>query len=421
MAPMSVSIDDILSARQRVQSYAVKTPLRSWPFLKNKLESNAPFFLKLETFQNTGSFKVRGAANKILKLCEEGPEGAQHFVAASAGNHAQAVAYVSGKLGVPSTIVMPEGTPLIKSVATANYGAEVILHGKIYDEAYKKALEILNEKEGASYIHAYADEDVIAGQGTCGLEIHEQLEEMGIDIDSELQVVVPVGGGGLISGTAIALKSLRPKTKVYGVVSEAADAMSKSFRKGSIVQATRSHPRTLAEGLAVKSVDKLTFSYVKELCEDVVVVSDDDVANAVFYMMESGKMIAEGSGAAGVAALLSRHIKLDPEIPTVVLVCGGNIDVNMISTIIERALVQTERWLSFDLIVEDYPGELARITKLIGKSRANVLDLYHDRLSADCPVGFTKIHFRLETRGPDHARELMATLKEEGFSLRYKS
>ncbi|NCN42388.1 threonine ammonia-lyase [bacterium] len=421
MAQKSVTIDDINAARQRIRDYAVTTPLREWSALQVKMQSDAPFFLKLETFQNTGSFKVRGAANKILKLFQEKPQDAKHFVAASAGNHAQAVAYVAGKLGVPSTIVMPEGTPLIKSVATAGYGAEVILHGKIYDEAYAKALEVLKEKSGSAYIHAYADEDVIAGQGTCGIEIHEQLLAAGLKESDPVQVVIPIGGGGLVSGTALALKALRPNTKVFGVVSEAADAMSKSFKKGSIVQATRTHPRTLAEGLAVKSVSELTFGYVKELCEDVVVVSDDDVANALFYMMETGKMVAEGSGAAGIAALLSRRIKLDPKVPTVVLICGGNIDVNMISTIIERALVQTERWLSFDLIVEDRPGELARITKLVGDSRANVLDLYHDRLSTETAVGFTKINFRLETRGPDHVKALLGTLKKEGYSVRLRS
>ncbi len=430
---MSVTVEDIIEARKRIRNYAVKTPLREWGFLQNKLGSKAPFLLKLETFQNTGSFKVRGAANKILKLWEESKSDvdsggarsanlpAKHFIAASAGNHAQAVAFVAGKLGAASTIVMPEGTPLIKSTATAGYGANVVLHGKIYDEAYAKATEILGDIDGAVYVHAYADEDVIAGQGTCGLEIHEQLLEAGIGVETPIQIVVPIGGGGLVSGTAIAIKSMRPSAKVYGVVSEAADAMSKSFKKGSIVQATRTHPRTLAEGLAVKSVHELTFSYVKNLCDDVVVVNDDDVANAMFYLMESGKIITEGSGAAGVAALLSGRIKLDPTLPTVILVCGGNVDVNMISTIIERVLIQTERWLNFDLVVEDRPGELARITQLIGANRANVLDLYHDRLSVDCPVGFTKIHFRVETKGPEHARSLLSLLKEEGYSLRLKS
>lgn len=418
---MAVTLERIQKARERIAPYVVKTPLRTWNFLQEQCQSKAPFFLKLETFQNTGSFKARGAANRIMNIMSEGPKESPHFVAASAGNHAQAVAFVAGQVGVPATIVMPEGTPLVKCSNTESYGAKVILHGKVYDEAYQRAREELEGLSGGEYIHAYADEDVISGQGTCGLEIHEQLLQRGIPVDSPLQIVVPVGGGGLISGVATALKALRPKTKVFGVVGAAADAMSKSFKAGEIVASTESHPRTLAEGLAVKNVHPLNFELVQNLCEDIAVVGDDDVAQAVFDLMESGRLVSEGSGAAGVAALLAGKLKMDPDVPTVVVICGGNIDVNMISTIIERALVHTERWLSFDIVVEDRPGELARITEKIGQWRANVLDLYHDRLSASCAVGFTRIHFRLETHGPDHAHSILRNLKEEGYLVRMSS
>jgi threonine dehydratase len=418
---MLSGIEPFERARKRIENYVVKTPLRRWDYLKRITGFEAPVFLKLETFQNTGSFKVRGAANRILELRESEADKAQHFIAASAGNHAQAVAFVAGRLGVKSTIVMPEGTPLVKASATADYGAEVILHGALYDEAYAKALEILEKSPGVSYVHAYADEGIIAGQGTAGLEIHEQLLEQGVDASQPLQVVVPIGGGGLVSGVGLVLKTLRPKAKIYGVVSEVADAMARSFQAGEIQKARATATRTLAEGLAVKSVNPLTFEYVRKVCEKIAVVSDDDVAYAIFAMMERGKLVAEGAGAAGVAALLSRKLDLDPHVPTVVLVCGGNIDMNMVSTILEKALIKEERWLSFEVIVDDKPGELAKITNIIGACRANVLDLVHDRLSAACPVGYTILRFRLETRGPEHAHEVSLALKQKGYTVRFRS
>ncbi len=418
---MPIEIQDLESARTRIAPYIVTTPLRRWEYLRRITQHEAPIFLKLETFQNTGSFKVRGAANKILKLCETDPAKAQHFVAASAGNHAQAVAFVAGRLGVKSTIVMPEGTPLVKSSATADYGAEVVLHGTVYDEAYARAIEVLEQTPGASYVHAYADEDIIAGQGTAGLEIHEQLLENGIQPHDPLQVIVPIGGGGLMSGVGLALKHLRPGVKLYGVVTEVADAMARSLEAGEIVKPRPAASRTLAEGLAVKSVHPLTFGIIRSLCEKIAVVDDDDVARAIFTLMERGKLVAEGAGAAGVAALLSRRLKLDPNVPLVILLCGGNIDMNKVSTILEKALVRNERWLSFEVVVDDKPGELARLTRIFSECRANVLDIVHDRLSESCPVGYTIIRCRLETRGADHAHRVTLALKGEGYSLRLLS
>jgi len=418
---MSVDLKDIQAARTRIAPYIVKTPLRRWEYLRRLIKHEAPLFLKLETFQNTGSFKVRGAANKILRLSENEPSKARHFIAASAGNHAQAVAFVAGRLGVKATIVMPEGTPLVKSSATADYGAEVILHGLLYDEAYARAMQVLDETPGASYVHAYADDDIIAGQGTAGLEIHEQLLEEGFGASSPLQVIVPIGGGGLMSGVGLALKALRPGVKLYGVVAEVADAMARSLDAGEIVAARPAASRTLAEGLAVKSVHPLTFSIIKSICERIAVVDDDEVAHAIFTLMERGKLVAEGAGAAGIAALLSRKLKLDPAIPSVVLLCGGNIDMNKVSTILEKALVRGERWLSLEVVVDDKPGELARLTRIFGECRANVLDIVHDRLSESCPVGYTKIRCRIETRGSEHAREVGLALKQEGFAVRLLS
>jgi threonine dehydratase len=418
---MSLELKDIQQAEERIRPYIVKTPLRQWEHLRRAIKHEAPIFLKLETFQNTGSFKVRGAANKILKLQKFEPEKAKHMIAASAGNHAQAVAYVSGLLGLRSTIVMPEGTPLVKAAATADYGAEVVLHGSLYDEAYARATEILNSNPTASYVHAYADDDIIAGQGSVGLEIHQQLLDAGIAQDQAIQVVVPIGGGGLISGVGLALKALRPQTIVYGVVSDVADGMARSFVAKEIQAARPAASRTLAEGLAVKSVHPLTFGYIKNLCEKIAIVDDDDVAHAIFTLMERGKVVAEGAGAAGVASLLSRRLSLRSDLPTVVVVCGGNIDMNKLSTILEKALVRDERLLSFELIVNDKPGELSRITQIISTCRANVLDILHDRLSAACPMGYTKIHFRIETRGREHAHQVSLALKKEGFSVRLLS
>jgi threonine dehydratase len=418
---MPVQLKDIQDARKRIAPYIVTTPLRRWEYVRRSLKHAAPVFLKLETFQNTGSFKVRGAANKIQHLHDADPTKAQHFVAASAGNHAQAVAFVAGRLGVKSTIVMPEGTPLVKSSATADYGAQVVLHGLLYDEAYARAMDVLEKTPGASYVHAYADEDVIAGQGTAGLEIHEQLLAEGVGADSPLQVVIPIGGGGLISGVGLALKALRPNAKVYGVVAEVADAMATSLETGEITKPRPAASRTLAEGLAVKSVHPLTFGIIKTICEKIAIVDDDEVAHAIFTLMERGKLVTEGAGAAGVAALLSRKLKLDPQVPTVVVLCGGNIDMNKMSMILEKALVRDERWVSFEVVVDDKPGELARLTKVFGEHRANVLDITHDRLSESCPVGYTKIRCRIETRGPEHAREVSVALKNEGYSVRLLS
>jgi len=418
---MSVDLKDIQAARLRIAPYIVETPLRRWEYIRRYLKHTAPVFLKLETFQNTGSFKVRGAANKIVHLTETDPSKAQHFIAASAGNHAQAVAFVAGRLGVKSTIVMPEGTPLVKSTATADYGAEVLLHGALYDEAYARATEILEKTPGASYIHAYADEDVIAGQGTAGLEIHEQLLEAGIQASDPLQVIIPIGGGGLMSGVGLALKTLRPGVKLFGVVAEVADAMARSLEAGEIVKARPAASRTLAEGLAVKSVHPLTFEIIRSICSQIAIVDDDDVAHAIFTLMERGKLVTEGAGAAGIAALIARKLKIDPTIPSVVVLCGGNIDMNKVSTILEKALVRDERWLTFEVVVDDKPGELARLTAIFGNLRANVLDIAHDRLSESCPVGYTKIRCRLETRGAEHAREVLLSLKQEGYSVRLLS
>jgi threonine dehydratase len=410
---MSIDLEALRSARARIQPYITLTPLRSWEYLRRTLKHEAPVFLKLDTLQNTGSFKVRGAANKILRLIENGQKPTR-IVAASAGNHAQAVAFVAGRLGIPATIVMPEGAPLVKAAATADYGAEVVLHGLIYDDAFAKAQEILKATPGAAYVHAYEDDDVIAGQGTQGLEIHDQLNEAGHP--GPVQAVIPIGGGGLVGGVSTALLALRPGTKVYGVVSEAAPAMSESFKAGEI-RPSKGRTRTLAEGLAVKKVSALTFEYVKRNCTAVEAVSDDEVADAITVLMERGKLIAEGSGAAGVAALIAGKFKLDPKVPLVISLCGGNIDMNAVSNILERGFTKNGRWLRLGLQVEDKPGELAQLTGKIGALRGNILEVTHDRTGPNCPLGYTNIRFLVETRGAPHARQIVESLEASSYRV----
>lgn len=415
------TLEEIRQARARIAPYVMRTPLRRWNYLETVLGFKAPIYLKLENLQRTGSFKVRGGANKILKTCESGKKP-PCLVAASAGNHAQAVAYVAGKLGIPSKIVMPEGAPLVKAAATSDYGAEVILHGIVYDDAFAKAQDILAATPGAVYVHAYEDADVIAGQGTAGLEIHEQLAEDGlVKPNAAIQTVIPIGGGGLICGIGSALTQARPGTKVYGVVSQAAPAMAASLKQGRIIPPSPERKRTLAEGLAVKKVSAMTFEILRKFVSDIAVVDDTEIAVAITTLMERGKLITEGAGAAGVAALLAGKITLDPNVPLVVVLCGGNIDMNILSNILERGFSRSGRWLTLQVTVEDKPGELARLTREVAELKANVLEVTHDRTSARGTVGNTFIKLLLETQGREHADKICGALKSSGYDLEVQS
>ena len=410
---MKVTLESLEKARLRVGPYVQTTPLKPWDDFRKTLGHTAPIYIKLENLQNTGSFKVRGAANKMLALKEVHPK-ISRVVAASAGNHA----FVAGRLGIPATIVMPEGAPIVKAEATAGYGADVVLHGLVYDDAFNKAQEILKASEGSHYVHAYEDLDIIAGQGTAGLEIVDQLQALGFpkDRDSRLQVVIPIGGGGLVSGVGSAIRYAYPKAEIFGVVGAAAPAMAESFAKGQVVVSV-GRTRTLAEGLAVKKVSQLTFEIIRDLCKEVAIVDEDEIALGISTLMERGKLVAEGSGAAGVAAALAGKIKLDPAIPTVFVICGGNIDMNMVSNILERGLTKNGRWMRIRVTVEDKPGELSKLTGLLGKARSNILEVSHDRTHPMCPVGHTMIRFHLETRGNQHAREIEKQLQQEGYQV----
>ncbi len=411
-----VQLADIQAAAQRIQNYVNCTPLRRWNHLERQLKWPSPIYLKLENFQSTGSFKARGAANKILRLIEKGQKPSR-IVAASAGNHAQGVAYMAGRLGIPATIVMPEGAPLVKYAATRDYGADVIQHGSVYDEAYNRAQEVLKSTPGSVYVHAYEDVDVICGQATAGLESYEQLKEAGWKPSSGLQAIIPIGGGGLICGVATALRCHIPEVSIHGVVCDAAPAMALSLESGKIVQSA-GKVRTLAEGLAVKKVSALTFDMIRQFAAEIAIVQDDDLAVAISTLMERGKIIVEGSGAAGVAAMMSQKIKkLDPNKPTLIMICGGNIDMNIVSNILERSFNKNYRWVSLPVRVDDRPGQLAKIAAVIGEHRANILEIRHDRTTSNCPVGKTVIHFHLETHGIEHVRAIHLALETMGAEV----
>lgn len=398
-----ITLADIRAARERIRGEVVHTPCtRSLAF--DDLVSCELHF-KFENLQRTGSFKDRGALNRLRHLNRE--ERARGVVTASAGNHAQAVAFHAGRLGIPATVVMPEASPLIKAANTRRYGARVILHGSSFAAALEEALRI-QDQEGQILIHAYDDEQVVAGQGTIGLEILEQVP----DVDT---IVVPVGGGGIIGGIALAVKSLKPSVRIIGVEAEAAPSARRSLDAGEIVSVESA--RTLADGIAIKRVGDVTFPLLQQYVDDVVLVGEEEIARAILLFLEREKTVAEGAGAVPLAALVAGRIPLRAGEVVVPVVCGGNIDVNMISRIIDRGLVEDGRLTRLVVCVPDRPGNLARLTQLVAKAGANVLDIAHARAFADISVGDVEIALTLETRGREHVEELVTEMREMGVSV----
>jgi len=396
------TIADVLRARERIAPYIHVTPLEhSTEF--SRLFGNR-IFHKLENLQVTGSFKVRGALNAILALSDE--ERAAGVVAASAGNHAQGVAFGAGICGIRATIVMPVGTPLVKLESVKRLGAEVIRHGETYDEAAACARALAVERK-AYLVHPFDDPLVIAGQGTVALEIIEQLP----DFDA---VVAPVGGGGLISGLGIVLKELAPKVQVIGVQAAGADAMARSLAAGR--RRSVEHPVTIADGIRVGTPGDLTLAIARDVVDQVVTVEDDEIANAVLLMVETDKSVVEGAGAAPLAALLHRRVGLSGA-RTVLVVSGGNIDVNVLSRIIDRGLVKTGRLIRIRVTLSDRPGSLARITRHLAELEANVLDVRHDRAFSHARLDETTVDFALETRGPDNAADVVRGLEAAGYQV----
>ena len=360
-------------------------------------------FLKLENLQKAGSFKIRGAYYKMAQLSPSQRE--KGVVAASAGNHAQGVALASSLLGIHSTIVMPEGSSIAKQEATRSYGGEVILFGSNVDEALDHAKEL--EKREKILIHPFDDEDVIAGQGTIGLEILEDVPEIET-------IIVPIGGGGLISGISTIVKKKKPHVEIVGVESVHASSAIASLKRKKIVE-VNIRP-TLADGIALRKVGEIPFPIIQENVDEVVAVREDEIASAILMLMERKRVVAEGAGAAPLAALLSERLKIRGK-RIVLVISGGNIDVHLLDRIIEKGLSQTGRVVRFEVLLRDVPGGLAKLTNLIAQNQANILHIIHERAARDIPIGFSKVILILETRGPNHIREVRRGLKMEGYSI----
>jgi threonine dehydratase len=397
-----IDLDMVKDAREFLSEHIEKTPLRKARCLTSEV------YMKCENLQRTGSFKIRGALNRARYLTEE--EKKKGIIASSAGNHAQGVA-LSGKIyGIKATIVMPQTAPMIKVLATQSYGAHVILEGDYYDQAYEKAQEI-SAKEGSVFIHPYQDQKVIAGQGTIGLEIIDEMKALGKTID---QVIVPIGGGGLISGIAFVIKSHFPHCEVVGVVTDQAQGM-KDLKEGQAPE-VKKQVSTIADGIAVKKPSQAMYdTYISKYVDRIIAVSDNEIAEAIVSLMEKDKLVVEGSGAVGIAAL--RTGKCVPKENTVVLVCGGNIDLNTMFAVIETGLRHKGRLTRISVIVSDLPGVLARMTAIVAKCRANILDVLHDRVSPELSVRETRIDFLLETSSFEHAKEVENEFIKDGIRI----
>lgn len=398
-----LSLADIQKAQKVLGDRVRHTPMKRSSSLSAL--TGAEFHLKLENFQRTGSFKVRGALNKIHSLTAA--ERKRGVVAASAGNHAQGVAFAASLAGVASTIFMPAEASLAKVGATRAYGAEVVLVGKDYQESYEAAVAH-QKKSGAVFVHAFDDPVVMAGQGTLGLEIVA-------DVPKVDTVLVPIGGGGLISGVATALKGLNPKIRVIGVQAEGASTIAPSLEKGSPVSVAS--PETMADGIAVRHVGKLTWPIIRERVDKVVTVSESEIASAILFLLERSKAVVEGAGAVTLAAAMHKKIDLKGR-TAVAVVSGGNIDMTLVSRIIRLGLVKSGRIAVVQTTIPDRPGSLAALLNVLGQNQASVMDLHHDRDRIDMALNRTGIEVHVETRGPDHIHALEKALKAAGYDAR---
>jgi threonine dehydratase len=397
-----VTIADIWEAHKLLKSYLHHTPLTASRTLHDI--TGAEIYLKAENMQRSGSFKVRGASYKLSRLSEK--EYRSGVIAASAGNHAQGVAIAAAQYKIPCTIVMPETAPLVKVMATQGYGANVVLHGFNYDDAHQHCLE-LQEETGATFVHAFDDPDVIAGQGTLGLEMLSDLPDADV-------IVVPIGGGGLIAGIAIAARALRPNITIIGVQAAGASSCRTSLDAGEL----RTLPTitTIADGIAVKRPGELTFSLIQRLVDDVIVVNDEEIIAAVLLLMERNKLLVEGAGAAGVAAVLSGTIELKGK-KVLVPLTGGNIDINLVGRFIEHGLAAAGRYFVIHTRLTDRPGELMRLLNIIAEMRINVIDVRHQRISSRLPIMQREETLTLETRDRAQCEQLLQHLREAGYMV----
>lgn len=395
-----LTLDKIYKASHVLRSVIRKTDLIHAPLVNPDSE----IYLKTENLQITGSFKVRGAYYMMSQLTEE--EKARGVIACSAGNHAQGVALAAAKNHIKSLICLPDGAPISKVEATKNYGAEVCMVNGVYDDAYQKALE-LKEEKNYTFVHPFDNEDVIAGQGTIGLEILEQMP----DVEA---VIVPIGGGGLISGVAFAIKNLNPNIKVYGVQASGAPSMRNSIRDGKIE--CLDHVSTIADGIAVKEPGEHTFQYVSQYVDEIVTVTDDEISAAILALIERQKLIAEGAGAASVAAAMFNKVPIQGK-KTVCLVSGGNIDVTILSRVIKRGLLMSGRTCMLNIELLDKPGQLKLVSEIIADMGGNVISIHHERASEGSDINGCFLRITMETRDFNHIQQIRDTLTKAGLKL----
>ncbi len=395
-----LTIDNVYSAGRALKGVIRPTDIIYAP----KLKPGAELYLKTENLQITGSFKVRGSYYKMSKLTAE--EKARGVIACSAGNHAQGVALSAQKNGIKAVICLPDGAPISKVEATKSYGAEVCLVEGVYDDAYNRALELRDEK-GYTFIHPFDDEDVIAGQGTIGLELIEQIP----DLDA---VIVPVGGGGLISGIAYTLKTLKPDIKVYGVQASGAPSMKNSISDGKIE--TLASVSTIADGIAVKKPGSLTYELCRKYVDEIVTVTDDEIAAAILTLMEQHKLMTEGAGAVSVAAAMFGKVDIAGK-KTVCLLSGGNIDVTILSRVIQRGLQMSGRTCQLMIELMDKPGQLKNVSRIIADMGGNVISVHHERAGEGSDVNGCYLRIVLETRNYEHIADIKKALTDFGFKL----
>lgn len=393
--------EKIIEARETISPYVKNVPL--YHSLSLSRHYGGDIFFKLENLQRTGSFKIRGAINAILSNKDSCKNG---VIAASAGNHAQGVAFGAQIVGIRAIIVMPINTPLVKINNTKKYGAEIVLKGKNYDESQAHA-EHLARSEKMYLIHPFDNFDVIAGQGTLAAEILDELP----DADN---IVAPIGGGGLISGILSYVKESGYKTKVIGVQSEAVAGMASSLRNRRIVRVTGMS--CIAEGISVKIPGEKTFEICSKYLDDIVTVSENQIAAAILEYLEKSKLVVEGAGAAPLAAIMDRKVDYKNK-KNVLVVSGGNIDINMISRIINKGMSTSGRFLEITLTLRDMPGALAELAKLVGGLEANILNIRHDRFGAGLPIGYSRVVLELETKSMEHIEEIVISLKKDGYDV----
>lgn len=399
-----LDLNSIEKAYERVSGVVHRTPFAYAPILSEI--SGYEVYLKKENLQRTGAFKLRGAFNKIASLVENGEEGG--VIAASAGNHAQGVAFSAKYFGIDATIVMPESTPLTKVQGVKELGATVILHGSNYDEAYAYALTF-GKENNYNFVHPFTDDEVMAGQGTVALEMFEEVE----DLDA---VIVPVGGGGLISGISVAVKALHPEVKIIGVSAEGAPAMKNSYDAKKAIDTTS--VRTIADGIAVRDTSPITLDYILKNVDSFESVCEDEIASAILFLLEKQKVLVEGAGAVGVAALLHGKLNLPKGSKVGVVLSGGNIDVTMLSLIIEKGLMKSARKMKLMVTLIDKPGALQSFTQILTDSAANIVQIGYDRTSIDLEFGDAHVSVALETKGLEHQEMIRQRLKEGGFVFR---